>query len=35
MYMTHLECAREGSCDDGEKLHNLSDVGAPLWLGMI
>ena len=30
MYMTHLECAREGSVYDGEKLHNLSDVGAPL-----
>ena len=30
MYMTHLECARDGSTYDGEKLHNLSDVGAPL-----
>ena len=30
MYMTHLECAREGSVYDGETLHNLSDVGAPL-----
>jgi len=30
MYMTHLECAREGSVYDGEMLHNLSDVGAPL-----
>ena len=30
MYMTHLECARDGGTYDGEKLHNLSDVGAPL-----
>lgn len=30
MYMTHLECARNGDVYDGEKLHNLSDVGAPL-----
>ena len=30
MYMTHLACARDGSTCDGEKLHNLSDVCAPL-----
>ncbi len=30
MYMTHLECARDGSTYDADGLHNLSVLGAPL-----
>ncbi len=30
MYMTHLECARDGREYDADQLHNLSELGAPL-----